>query len=639
MKQKERSTMSWLAEFAGEKKSLYLASVILAIIGVACSIVPYIIMGDMVAKLVGGNRDGQFYLRDGIIMAVFWIGRVTFHGISTSCSHKATFHVLATIRKRLCDKLAKVPLGRVKDTPSGSLKNIMVERVDSIETTLAHVLPEFTANLMAPLAVLIYLLIIDWRMGLVSLVTLVLGLFAYMGMMLGYEESYQNTVNKTKILNDTAVEYINGIEVIKAFGKAQKSYEKFEVAAKEGADCYVEWMRRCNVFFCIAMVLAPCTSLAVVPVGGMFYMNGSLTFAELVMCLILSLGLFSPIITAMSYGDAIARVGTIVGEVVGILSWEEMERPANAQEVVKDYSVTLNNVKFGYKEKQVLHGVNLQIKEGTVNALVGPSGSGKSTIAKLIASLWDIKEGSIEIGGVDIRNLPLEEYNRKVAYVSQDNYLFDDTIRENIRMGNLNATDAQVEEVAKKSGCHDFIMGLEHGYDTVVGSAGGHLSGGERQRISIARAMLKDAPIVILDEATAYTDPENEAVIQSSVAKLVQGKTLIVIAHRLSTIADADRIFVVEDGRIAEEGTHEQLLENGKLYSKMWKSHIGVKDMGGEAYALPAHGLFQSEQPWADNKRHNKYHGATCRRCHKSRDADKPGNADNTCYYCYGSLL
>lgn len=229
--------------------------------------------------------------------------------------------------------------------------------------------------------------------------------------------------------------------------------------------------------------------------------------------------------------------------------------------------------------------MNLQIKEGTVNALVGPSGSGKSTIAKLIASLWDVKEGSIEIGGVDIRKMPLDEYNRKVAYVSQDNYLFDDTIRENIRMGNLNATDEEVEEVAKKSGCHDFIMGLEHGYDTMVGSAGGHLSGGERQRISIARAMLKDAPIVILDEATAYTDPENEAVIQSSVARLVRGKTLIVIAHRLSTIADADRIFVVEDGRIAEEGTHEQLLENGKLYSKMWKSHIGVKDMGGEAYA------------------------------------------------------
>lgn len=213
--------------------------------------------------------------------------------------------------------------------------------------------------------------------------------------------------------------------------------------------------------------------------------------------------------------------------------------------------------------------------------------AGKSTIAKLIASLWDVKSGSICIGGVDIRELSLEEYNRRVAYVSQDNYLFDDTIRENIRMGRMDATDAEVEEAAKKSGCHEFIMQLENGYDTVAGGAGGHLSGGERQRIAIARAMLKDAPIVILDEATAYTDPENEAVIQSSVAKLVQGKTLIVIAHRLSTIADADCIFVVDDGRIAERGTHRELLENGKLYAKMWKAHIGVKnsEREGVSYA------------------------------------------------------
>ena len=222
------------------------------------------------------------------------------------------------------------------------------------------------------------------------------------------------------------------------------------------------------------------------------------------------------------------------------------------------------------------------MKEGTVNALVGPSGSGKSTIAKLIASLWDVKGGSIKIGGVDIRELSLEEYNRKVAYVSQDNYLFDDTIRENIRMGNLSATDAQVEEVAKKSGCHEFIMGLEHGYDTVVGSAGGHLSGGERQRISIARAMLKDAPIVILDEATAYTDPENEAVIQSSVARLVQGKTLIVIAHRLSTIADADRIFVVDDGKIAGCGTHKELLKNCDAYYQIASSQLSEKELAND---------------------------------------------------------
>ena len=228
---------------------------------------------------------------------------------------------------------------------------------------------------------------------------------------------------------------------------------------------------------------------------------------------------------------------------------------------------------------EILHGINLEIREGSVNALVGPSGSGKSTIAKLIASLWDVDAGSITLGGVDIRKISLDDYNGKVAYVSQDNYLFDISIRDNIRQGNLSATDEEVEAIAKASGCHDFIMQLENGYDTIVGGAGGHLSGGERQRISIARAMLKDAPIVILDEATAYTDPENEAIIQQSVARLVAGKTLIVIAHRLSTIADVDQIIVINDGRIEDKGTHEELLSRGGLYKTMWEAHISVKDV------------------------------------------------------------
>lgn len=587
MKQKEKSGIGWLAEFAGTHKNLYIKSVLLAVCGVACSIVPYVIMGDMVAQLITGNRKWEIYLHEGLIMVVFWMGRVIFHALSTTCSHKATFYVLGNIRKQVCDKLAKVPLGQVKDTPSGSLKNIIVERIDSIETTLAHILPEFTANLLAPAAVFIYLWVIDWRMALVSLISLPLGLLAYMGMMIGYEESFQNAVTKTKILNDTAVEYINGIEVIKAFGKAQNSYEKFKVAAKEGADCYIEWMRRCNVFFSIAMVLFPCTAVSVLPIGGLFVKNGSLAVSDFILCIILSLGLITPLITVMSYSDDIGKLRTILGEVTDVLSWEELNRPAQGRKKSEDYSVTLENVTFGYKEKEVLHGIHMQIKQGTINALVGPSGSGKSTIAKLIASLWDVKSGSVKIGGVDIRELPLGEYNRQVAYVSQDNYLFDDTIRENIRMGKMDATDTEVEEAARKSGCHDFIMQLEKGYDTVVGGAGGHLSGGERQRIAIARAMLKDAPIVILDEATAYTDPENEAVIQSSVARLVRGKTLIVIAHRLSTIADADRIFVINDGRVAEEGTHKELLKHGKLYAKMWSSHIGVKsnENGGMANA------------------------------------------------------
>lgn len=588
MKQeKTKSPIAWIMSFAGRKKKLYVTSVLLAIFGVICGIMPYILTGNIIRSLIEGNREWSFYLTQGLIMALCWIGKIGGHNVSTTCSHKATFHVLGEIRKQLCDKLSRVPLGYVKDTPSGSLKNIMVERLDSIETTLAHVLPEFTSNLLAPACVFIYMLTIDWRMALISLISLVLGLLCYCTMMFGYAESYQNTVNKTKILNDTAVEYINGIQVIKAFGKSGASYERFAVAAKEGASCYVEWMRRNNIPFSLAMILAPYTMITVLPIGGLFVMNGSLAAVDFIMIILLSVGLIQPLITCMGYSDDIAKLGTIVGEVTSILTQEELVRPETDKAVPADSSVILTDVTFGYHEKEVLHGIDMEIPSGKVCALVGPSGSGKSTIAKLIASLWDVKGGSIRIGGIDIRDLSLEEYNRKVAYVAQDNYLFDDTVRENIRMGRADATDAEVEEVAKKSGCHEFIMALENGYDTVVGDSGGHLSGGERQRIAIARAMLKDAPIVILDEATAYTDPENEAVIQASVAKLVRGKTLIVIAHRLSTVQDADKIFVIRDGDVAETGTHSELLEKDGLYKNMWEAHTSVKDTaeGDAVYA------------------------------------------------------
>jgi len=583
---KKKSTAQWIMEFASTHKSKYVLSIITATCGVVCGIVPYIIVADIIKELVGGNRDWNSYIGYFIALVILWLARVIFHGISTSLSHHATFHVLGNIRKQTCEKLSKLPLGYVLDTPSGSLKNVIVERIDSIETTLAHVVPEFTSSLLGTLGMAIYLFTIDWRMGLASFTTLVLGLIAYMGMMIDYESDYQNTIDKTKKLNDTAVEYINGIEVIKAFGKAKSSYERFVVAAREGSECYVEWMRKCNVFFSIAMVLAPATMLSVLPIGGLLYMNGSLSANDLIMVIVIAVGLITPVITCMSYSDDLAQVGTIIGEVTRIIETKELVRPENIKEQPKDNTITLSNVRFGYKDKEVLHGINLQFKDGTVNALVGPSGSGKSTIAKLVASLWDVEEGSISIGGVDIRNMPMNFYNDKVAYVSQDNYLFDTTIMENIRMGKQGATDEEVIDAAKNSGCHDFIMSLEKGYDTVAGGAGGHLSGGERQRIAIARAMLKDAPIIILDEATAYTDPENEAIIQAAVAKLVQGKTLIVIAHRLSTIADSDNIVVVKDGLIDSEGTHDELLAMNGLYKEMWQAHMSVKDtmVGGEAY-------------------------------------------------------
>ena len=575
-----RSAASWLMELAEGRRGEYALSILAALLGVACSLIPYFIIIQIITALVNGTASLTRCLPLCGWMALCWVLRYVLHSVSTSLSHHATFSVLANTRIRLLDKLATLPLGTVLDRPSGSYKNIIVERVDSIETTLAHLLPEMTSNIVGAVAVLVLLFMEDWRMGLSMFIVLPLGILCFMSMFSGYEEKFQRTVNSTKALNDTAVEYIGGIEVIKAFGQSKTSYAKFVSAAKEGADCFIEWMRGSLFGQVAGMAIFPSTLLGILPVGCLLYIHGTLSAETFLTVIVLSFGVMQPLITAFSYTDDIAQVTTIVGEVADILSKEDMQRPETAKALPTDNSIELKNVRFAYHDKEVLHGVNLHIAPGTVNALVGPSGSGKSTIARLIASLWDVKDGSVELGGVDIRTLPLAECTKRIAYVSQDNYLFDLTVMDNIRMGRKGASDEEVIAAAKKCGCHEFIMGLEKGYQTVCGASGGHLSGGERQRISIARAMLKDAPVVILDEATSYTDPENEAVIQSALARLVQGKTLLVIAHRLSTIADADQIIVVNQGQIEAAGTQSELLETCPLYKAMWEAHISVKDDG-----------------------------------------------------------
>lgn len=582
-KKKERSVISWLADFAGSKKAEYAVSVIAALLGVACSLFPYLIMIELIGALVNGIAGLDRCINRCLIMGIWWVARYLLHSLSTMISHHATFSVLAEIRMRLMKKLSTLPLGTVQERSSGSYKSIIVERVDSIEVTLAHMLPEMTSNIVGALAVLVLLFCVDWRMALATLIVLPVGGAFFMMMFSGYGPKFRRAVESTKNLNDTAVEYINGIEVIKAFGRAKTSYGKFVAAAKEGADCYIEWMRSCLFGQSAGMAIIPSTLLGILPIGCLLYMNGSLSAETFITVIILSFGVMQPIITAFSYTDDIAQVRTIVGEVTDILEKKDLNRPKSAKVLPNDNSIELKNVRFSYRDEEVLHGVSLKVEAGTVNALVGPSGSGKSTIARLIASLWDVDSGSIELGGADIKELPLSECTRRISFVSQDNYLFDLSVRDNIRMGRKGATDEEVAEAAKKCGCHDFIMSLENGYDTVCGSSGGHLSCGERQRISIARAMLKDAPIVILDEATSYTDPENEAVVQSALAKLIKGKTLLVIAHRLSTIADADRIFVINGGRVEAFGTQSELLKSCPLYRQMWEAHISVKDGDEEA--------------------------------------------------------
>ena len=575
----KKGITNYIIQFAGEYKAMYIKSIILALIGVFFSLAPYVLMGDMVKKLFSGEKNFYIYLVEGAIMAAFWILRVVFHTLSTNISHVATFKLISNVRISLVDKLSRLPLASVQEVPSGWLKNIICERTDSMEPILAHIVPEFTANICAPVILFIYILSIDWRMALISLATLPVAAIAMMWMMKDSDVQFQKTQTTTKELNDIAVEYIGGIEVIKAFGKAEKSYRRFVDAAKENANSFIEWMNRCIIPFSLGMAVTPATLLSVLPVGAIFTMNGSLSITNYIMIVILSCGLISPLITVMSYSDDIMKATAIFKEIDDMLMLSEMERPEVSKKLPVDHTITLSNVYFAYNEKEVISDFNLNIPDGSVTALVGPSGSGKSTVAKLIASLQDVKAGNITIGGVDIRDMSLQDYNSQIAYVSQDSFLFNTSIRENIRMGRPSASDEDVEKIAQKSGCYDFIMELESGFDTIVGGSGSHLSGGERQRISIARAMLKNAPILILDEATSYTDPENEAVMQRSISELSKGKTLIVIAHRLSTIIDADCIVVIKDGKIEAKGTHTELLKSSALYKNMWEAHIYAKDV------------------------------------------------------------
>ena len=578
-KMDKKGITNYIIQFAGEYKAMYIKSIILALIGVFFSLAPYVLMGDMVKKLFSGEKNFYIYLVEGAIMAAFWILRVVFHTLSTNISHVATFKLISNVRISLVDKLSRLPLASVQEVPSGWLKNIICERTDSMEPILAHIVPEFTANICAPVILFIYILSIDWRMALISLATLPVAAIAMMWMMKDSDVQFQKTQTTTKELNDIAVEYIGGIEVIKAFGKAEKSYRRFVDAAKENANSFIEWMNRCIIPFSLGMAVTPATLLSVLPVGAIFTMSGSLSITNYIMIVILSCGLISPLITVMSYSDDIMKATAIFKEIDDMLMLSEMERPEVSKKLPVDHTITLSNVYFAYNEKEVISDFNLNILDGSVTALVGPSGSGKSTVAKLIASLQDVKAGNITIGGVDIRDMSLQDYNSQIAYVSQDSFLFNTSIRENIRMGRPSASDEDVEKIAQKSGCYDFIMELESGFDTIVGGSGSHLSGGERQRISIARAMLKNAPILILDEATSYTDPENEAVMQRSISELSKGKTLIVIAHRLSTIIDADCIVVIKDGKIEAKGTHTELLKSSALYKNMWEAHIYAKDV------------------------------------------------------------
>ena len=573
----------------------FILSVILAVMGVACQMMPYFCVVNMIAKMFAGENSFSAYLPACIAALGGYCGKVLFANLSTVISHSAAYYTLRDLREQVVAKLARVPMGTILDTPSGQYKSIIVDRIEGMEVPFAHLLPEMTSNLLVPLFIIAYLFVLDWRMALFSLATLFIGLVIMAFGMRNYAEEGAGALAASKKMTDAVIEYIGGIEVVKAFSQSAGSYQKYAKAVEGNAGYYIRWMANSEKTMCSYNAIIPSVLLCVLPGGMALWLSGSLDTISLMAAVIFSLGFIGPIMEAFSFAGSLAMIGKNTEEIDSLLNAEELH---HASESVKlnSLDIALKDVAFSYDKKQeVLHKITLSIVPGTMTAFVGPSGSGKSTIAKLIAGYWDVTGGSITLGGHNLTEIPLWQLAAQISYVSQDNYLFNRTIRENIRMGKPDASDEEVEQVAVRSGCDSFIRGLDKGYETVVGSGGSQLSGGERQRISIARAMLKNAPIVILDEATAFIDPENEAVVQKAISTLTVGKhpagipvchsaeqrkTLVVIAHRLSTITGADNIVVVNNGSIEAQGCHEKLLADCPLYRDMWQAHIGARDEG-----------------------------------------------------------
>lgn len=575
MPNKEPGAIRQLFAFVGERNSKMRISILLAVLGEMFGIVPFLMVALLADELYRGTATIQRVLFFSGIAAICQLIKMLLTWRSSLMSHKISFTILKNIREAITDRMAKVPMGVMLETPTGTFKNLIVDNVAKLEDSMAHFMPELPSNIAAPLCSILLIFILDWRMGLASLITIPLGVLFFAAMMRGYGPRMENYMRSANDMNSSLVEYVSGIQVIKAFNRSASSYGKYSKSVNYFHDSTMEWWSQCWFWNAAARAVLPSTLLGTLPVGAWLYMEGTLSLPVFLISLVVPLGFVAPL---MKVSEAMEQVSMIKGnleQVTAFLKTPELVRPSEPVSL-GERTYQFEDVHFGYKETEVLHGISFQTRPGTMTAIVGPSGSGKSTIAKLMAGFWDVTSGSVRFGGQDIRQIPFEQLMGEISYVAQDNFLFDKSIRENIRMGNPAATDEEVEDAAKAANCHDFIMQLEQGYDTLAGDAGDRLSGGERQRITIARAMLKPSSVVILDEATAYADPENEALIQQAISKLVAGKILIVVAHRLNTIRNADQILVVANGNIAGRGTQEELLRECPIYQKMWQDYAGT---------------------------------------------------------------
>ena len=579
MKPEKKSWMNALFAYAeGERKQLVL-SVVLSVLSVMLGLVPFYCMYRMLCLFAAGTASGAACVRWCLIALAVHAVKILLFSLSTGVSHAMAYAILEGLRLRLADRFLHAPLGDVESRSIGEIKSMMVDKIENLEPPLAHMIPEGAGHVVLPLVSIIALLCIDWRLALASLVTFPLSLVC-MGLTFRISgrnfERYDQSASR---MNSTIVEYIEGIEVIKAFGHAGVSYEKYAGSITDFRTFVVKWLTSTFATMKLSFALFPSTLIGTLPAALALANSGAIPAPQAALAVMLSISMVGSLAKLEVFSENMRQVKFTVESLEEFLEMPELPEPAQRAEM-QHTDVELKNVRFSYtgnEQDEVLHGIDLKLPAGSFTALVGPSGGGKSTVAKLIARFWDVTDGAITIGGVNIKEMPLSQLSEYVSFVTQDNFLFRCSLLENIRLGRPGATNEEVRAAARAAQCEEFISKLPQGYDTPAGEAGRRLSGGEKQRIAIARMMLKNAPIVLLDEATAFTDPENEDKLQRSIAALTRGKTLLVIAHRLSTIKNADNIVVLKSGRIAAQGTQEQLLERCPLYRDMWQAHIGAK--------------------------------------------------------------
>lgn len=583
---KRKTGLARLIEIAGTKRRLLIGAMLLAVITAIVQFVPIIAVYNILIELAEHALDpslidkAYIWLWSYIALGAFFaFGVLTF--ASLMLSHIAAFNILYEIRMQLVQKMVRLPLGFFSRRASGELKKIMSDDVERIELFIAHHIPDIVTALLFPLILVSYMFAVDWRLAIVVLAVLAMAFYVMGRMYTGKKirEVSKRYVETLGRMNASIVEYIRGIQVVKTFTESTNAYRKLNDDIKE----YRKFANEVNVQYQPTYVgfltILSSALLFIIPVAVWLFV-GSASYATfvpvLLMFLFFGVAVFFPVLKLLWIGSFLNQNNMGVQKIDDILYMDEIEEP-DIPRHPKDASVEFRNVSFAYDTTPILKAISFISHPGTITALVGPSGAGKSTVAMLAARFWDVQSGEILIGGVPVKEIPTSVLMDNVAFVFQDNMLFFDTIEENIRMGNKTATFEEVARAACAAQCHEFIESLPNGYQTLVGEGGIYLSGGEAQRIALARAILKDSPIILLDEATAFADPENESKILAAFSHLIKGKTVLVIAHRLSTITNADRILYVDKGVIAEQGTHEQLLALKGEYARMWETYNRAK--------------------------------------------------------------